>query len=60
MKPDSTRGESRSTAPPGSLYRLLDVLDQLSMTYDVYGMAAERILPLLPPEFDRFKPFAVN
>lgn len=60
LKPGATQGESRSTAPPGTLSRLLDVLDQLYMTYDVYGMSADRILPLLPPEFDRFKPVAVN
>ena len=60
LNPGATQGESRFTAPPGSLYRLLDVLDQLYMTYDVYGMTADRILPLLPPEFDRFKPVAVN
>ena len=53
-------GHNRATAPPGSLPRLLDVLDQLYMTYDVYGMTAEQILPLLPPEFDRFKTVAVN
>ena len=53
-------GYNRATAPPGSLSRLLDVLDQLYMTYDVYGMTADQILPLLPPEFDRFKPVAVN
>ena len=61
LKPGgSVHGESRSTAPPGSLPRFLDVLDQLYMTYDVYGMTADQILPLLPPEFDRFKPVAVN
>lgn len=55
-----TYGRNRATAPPGSLPRFLDVLDQLYMTYDVYGMTADQILPLLPPEFDRFKPVAVN
>ena len=40
--------------PPGGLRRLLDVLDQLNMTYDVYGMAAEQLMGLLPPEFDRW------
>lgn len=47
---------SRATAPPGSLPRLIDILAQLYMTYDVYGMTAEQLLPLLPSEFDRFKP----
>lgn len=49
-------GSSRATAPPGSLPRLIDVLNQLSMTYDVYGMTEDQLLPLLPPEFDPFRP----
>ena len=49
-------GQSRATAEPGTLPRFLDVLDQLYMTYDVYGMTAEQLLPLLPAEFDRFRP----
>ena len=48
--------DARATATPGSLPRLLDVLDQLYMTYDIYGMEADAILPLLPSEFDRFNP----
>lgn len=44
--------------PPGGVVRLMSVLDQLYMTYDVYGMTAERILPLLPPEFAPFLPAA--
>lgn len=50
----SVRG--RANRSPGGLRRLTDVLNQLYMTYDVYGMPAEQILPLLPTEFDRFKP----
>ena len=55
LKPNY-RGESVATAPPGSLPRLIAVLNQLYMTYDVYGMTAKHLMPLLPPEFDRFKP----
>ena len=51
-------GDSRRVGgvPPGSLRRLFDVVNQLSMTYDVYGMTAEQLMPLLPSEFDHFKP----
>ena len=56
LRPGS-RGSSRASAPPGSLPRLISVLNQLSMTYDVYGMTAELLLPLLPQEFDRFRAF---
>ena len=38
----------------GGIRRLNDVLDQLYMTYDVYGMRAEQLLALLPEEFQRF------
>lgn len=53
LRPGS-RGMNASTAPPGSLPRLIAVLNQLSMTYDVYGMTMEQLLPLLPQEFDSF------
>ena len=54
LKRDST-AQQRSSAPPGSLPRLIDVLNQLYMNYDVYGMEAERLIELLPSEFDRFR-----
>ncbi len=42
----------------GGMRRLNDVLDQIYMTYDVYGMRAEQLLALLPDEFQRFNPAA--
>ncbi len=41
-------------ARPGGLPHLLRVLDQLERTHDVYGMTAEALLRILPPEFDRW------
>ena len=38
----------------GGIRRLNDVLDQLYMTYDVYGMSAEKLLAILPEEFKHF------
>lgn len=49
-------GSDQTSAPAGSLPRLIRVLTQLSMTYDVYGMEAEQLLSLLPQEFDGFRP----
>ena len=49
-------GKTAATVPPGTPMRLIDVLNQLSMTYDVYGMTEDQLLPLLPPEFDPFRP----
>jgi predicted nucleic acid-binding protein len=40
----------------GTLRRLIDVLQQLDLTYDLYGMNVDEFLPLLPKEFDRWKP----
>ena len=48
-------GEVGGEHNPGSLPRLIDVLNQLYMIYDVYGMEAQQLLELLPPEFDRWK-----
>jgi hypothetical protein len=40
---------------PGSLARLIAILNQLDTTYDFYGMNPEDILTLLPAEFDLWK-----
>ena len=51
-------GGRENQRSPGNLMRFIDVLDQLYMTYDVYGMTAEELMKLLPPEFDRWLPGA--
>lgn len=38
--------------PPGSIRRLVRVLQQLDVNYDVYGMSGKDIVGLLPNEFD--------
>lgn len=45
-----------TTSRPGNLRRLIAVVQQLDFNYDLYGMRAEEILQLLPPEFDGWKP----
>ncbi len=40
---------------PGNLRRLIRVVDQLGLNYDLYGMTGRQILELLPPEFDAWK-----
>lgn len=40
----------------GSLRRLIAVLQQLELNYDLYGMNASEILALLPKEFDVWRP----
>jgi len=38
---------------PGTLYRFVDVAQQLDLAYDLSSMTGEQILQLLPNEFDR-------
>ncbi|WP_145928830.1 hypothetical protein OH491_14330 [Termitidicoccus mucosus] len=39
----------------GAARRLADLVNQLDLTWYLYGMSADEILRLLPKEFDRFK-----
>ena len=55
MQKPGIAGGGGNQRPPGGVVRLLDVLNQLYMTYDVYGMSAEQIAELLPSEFDRWR-----
>ena len=55
MQKSGIAGGGQNQRPPGGIVRLLDVLNQLYMTYDVYGMTAEQLLPLLPAEFERWQ-----
>jgi hypothetical protein len=45
-----------TTSRPGNLRRLITVIQQLDFNYDLYGMRAEEILRLLPPEFEAWMP----
>jgi len=42
----------------GSPRRFADVLKQFDVTWDLYELATEDLLHLLPTEFDRFRPIA--
>jgi hypothetical protein len=39
----------------GGPRRLASILNQLDMTYYLYGMTSDEIIALLPKEFDRFR-----
>ena len=45
-----------SREQPGNLYRFVTVLRQLAVNYDLYATSAERLIDILPPEFDRWRP----
>jgi hypothetical protein len=49
------RGATTETRP-GNLRRLIAVLQQLELNYDLHGMSAQEILALLPREFDGWRP----
>lgn len=40
---------------PGSPVRFNKILDQLDLTFDLNGVPSEKLLELLPKEFDRFR-----
>ena len=44
----------------GSLRRLIAVLQQLELNYDLHGMSASEILALLPAEFDVWRPVTMQ
>jgi hypothetical protein len=45
---------------PGSSLRFRTVIDQLDRTFDLHSLTEERLLELLPREFDRFRRKAVT
>jgi len=48
------RGATTRTRP-GNLRRLIAVIQQFDLTYDLYAMTCDQILALLPPEFARWQ-----
>ena len=56
---DNNKGKPKFGAiaknKPGTIYRFIDVIQQLDLNYDLYSMSGEKILGLLPPEFDKWK-----
>jgi hypothetical protein len=39
----------------GTVYRFIDVIQQLDLNYDLYSMTGEEVLQLLPAEFNKWK-----
>ena len=39
----------------GTMYRFIDVIQQLDLNYDLYSMTGEEVLQLLPAEFSKWK-----
>lgn len=54
-KRDRPKRGTTTESRPGNLRRLITVVQQLDFNYDLYGMRADEILRLLPPEFDAWR-----
>lgn len=52
---NSPKRGAQSKKKKGNHRRLLKIVDQLELTYDIYSMAYDEILKLLPEEFDGWK-----
>lgn len=40
---------------PGTIRRFMQIMKQLDVNYDLFGMNGQQIMALLPPEFDKWK-----
>jgi hypothetical protein len=40
---------------PGNIYRLIKVLSQIELNYDIYSMESAKIMSFLPKEFELWK-----
>lgn len=49
-------GARGSHHQPGTVVRFVRVLQQLDVTYDIYGLSGQQLLELLPEEFDAWRP----
>lgn len=56
LKGSFKRGSANKGNQPGTVRRLIDVLNQFDLTWDLYWMPSERIMAKLPKEFDKFRP----
>ena len=48
-------GGGRNGGGPGNVRRLVHLLNQLDLTWDVYSLTVDTLLDMLPAEFDRFR-----
>jgi hypothetical protein len=54
IKNKPKRGPIMAKGAPGSLYRFIDVIQQLDVTYDLYSMSGPEITGILPAEFSHW------
>jgi hypothetical protein len=40
---------------PGTLYRFIDIIQQLDLNYDLYSMSGGEVIELLPDEFNKWR-----
>lgn len=49
------RGAQARSGAPGTVRRLVRVLQQFDLTYDIYGLTGQELVDLLPTEFDPWR-----
>lgn len=49
------RGAQAMKSVPGTLFRFIDVIQQLDLNYDLYSMTGDEIISILPQEFEKWK-----
>lgn len=55
LSPQDQARTGASGEGPGGVFRFAALMNQLDLTWDLYEMTADRILEMLPAEFDRFR-----
>ena len=46
---------AQTLGKPGTIFRFVDILNQLDTTWDLYAMSKNQIAEMLPKEFSRFQ-----
>ncbi len=54
---DASKKQKKGAASKknGSVRRFTEIINQFDLTWDLYGMSPERLMELLPKEFDKFR-----
>ena len=55
LSPQDRPRRGASGQGPGGVFRFAALMNQIDLTWDLYEMTADRILDMLPAEFDRFR-----
>lgn len=57
---ESPKAGTLSDSKAGSLFRFINIIRQLELTYDLYSMESQGIISLLPDEFNAWKTYSLT